>query len=343
MSTDEFFMSRAIEVARLADAAVFPNPYVGAVIVHQSKIIAEGYHQKFGNPHAEVHAVNQVKNPDILKECSIYVTLEPCAHHGKTPPCADLLVKHQFKRVVVGSVDPFAKVNGAGIERMKNAGIEVTVGVLKSQCDTLNKRFFTFHQKKRPYITLKWAESVDGYLAPKNQIQGERTKITGALSHLLVHQQRSNEHAILVGRKTVENDNPELNVRHLVAPSPIRFVIDPKLKLTEDYKIFQGGLPTHVLNLVEDSQKNNITFHKLTELSPASICEKLFELGILSVYIEGGAHTIQQFIHAGLWDQIYRFIGPTKLLSGIEAPKFEGVLIDKKSIEQDELQWIEPA
>lgn len=321
MTSDEHFMSHAIELAQLADSSVFPNPFVGAVIVYNEEIIASGFHQKHGEAHAEVIAVSQVSDKSILKDCTIYVTLEPCAHYGKTPPCADLLVKHHFKRVVIGSVDPFAQVNGAGIERLKNAGIEVEIGVLKEECDALNKRFFTFHQKKRPYITLKWAESQDGFIAPLYQEIGNRTKITGNLSHRLVHQQRSEEHAILVGRRTVEQDNPSLNVRHVDAPSPIRFVIDPQLQLHKNLNIFQDGAPTHVLNLIREEKQGTIHYHKMADLRPAAICDKLFELGIVSVYVEGGAFTIQEFIDAGLWDEAYRFVGEIKLKSGINPPK----------------------
>jgi len=336
MTSDELFMSHAIELAQLADASVFPNPFVGAVIVLNEEIIAAGFHQKYGEAHAEVNAVSQVSDKSMLKDCTIYVTLEPCAHYGKTPPCSDLLVKHQFKRVVIGSVDPFALVNGAGVERLKNAGIEVETGVLKNECDALNKRFFTFHQKKRPYITLKWAESQDGFVAPLNQEIGNRTKITGTLAHLLVHQQRSQEHAILVGRRTVEQDNPSLNVRHIDAPSPIRFVLDPQLQLHKNLNIFEDGAPTHVMNLIqEEEQQGAVHYHKMADLSPEAICDKLFELGILSVYVEGGVFTIQQFIDAGLWDEAFRFVGENNLGNGIIAPKVNGKLADRFVVERD--------
>lgn len=337
MTSDEIFMSRALALAQLADASVFPNPYVGAVIVHKDEIIAEGYHKKYGEAHAEVDAVNHISDKSILKNCTIYVTLEPCAHHGKTPPCADLLIKHQFKRVVIGSVDPFALVNGAGVERLKNAGIEVEIGVLKAECDALNKRFFYFHQKKRPYITLKWAESNDGFIAPPEQAIGQRTEITGALAHLLVHQQRSQEHAILAGRLTIEKDNPQLNVRHINAPSPKRFVLDANLKLGPNYQIFTDGGETHVLNCIKEATENNIQYHQLSQLTPASICAKLHELKILSVYIEGGATTLQHFIDAGLYDTVYRFVGANSLGEGIEAPKFSGELVDKMTVDGDEM------
>jgi len=229
-------------------------------------------------------------------------------------------------------------VNGAGVERLKYAGIEVEIGVLKDECDALNKRFFTFHQKKRPYITLKWAESQDGFVAPLNQEIGNRTKITGTLSHHLVHQQRSEEHAILVGRRTVEQDNPSLNVRGIDAPSPIRFVLDPQLQLHKNLNIFEDGAPTHVLNLIQEEQKGVIHYHKIAEMRPEAICDKLFELGNLSVYIEGGAFTIQQFIDARLWDEAFRFVGENNLGNGILAPKINGNLADRFVVERDMIE-----
>jgi diaminohydroxyphosphoribosylaminopyrimidine deaminase / 5-amino-6-(5-phosphoribosylamino)uracil reductase len=338
MTPDEIFMTRALALAQLADASVFPNPFVGAVIVHEGAIIAEGYHKKHGQAHAEVDAVNQVTDKSILQHCTIYVTLEPCAHHGLTPPCADLLVHHKFKRVVIGSVDPFALVNGAGVARLQAAGIEVEIGVLKAECDALNKRFFTFHQKKRPYITLKWAESKDGFIAPAEQTSGTRTRITGELAHLLVHQQRAQEHAILAGRLTIEKDNPHLNVRHIDAPSPKRFVLDANLKLGPSYHIFTDGGETHVLNCIKEATENQVHYHKLPQLTPATICAKLHELKILSVYIEGGATTLQHFIDAGLYDTVYRFVGGNKLGVGIEAPRFEGELVEIIKVDGDEME-----
>lgn len=341
MTQDEKFMQRAIELARLADSGVYPNPYVGAVITHDNNIIAEGFHQKYGDAHAEVNAVNQVLDKSMLKACTIYVTLEPCAHFGKTPPCANLLIEHQFKRVVVGSVDPFALVNGEGIQRLKNAGIDVQVGVLKNECDELNVRFFTFHQKKRPYITLKWAESEDGFIAPLEQNIGERLKITGKAAHKKVHVQRSKEHAILIGRTTAEKDNPSLNVRYVDGKNPIRVVIDAKLTLPQNLKIFNDNAITYVINLEKEENLGSVKRIQLEHITPSSICEKLFDLGIVSLYIEGGAATIQQFIDANLWDAANIFTGKIKLGQGIAAPKFNAesqfVFVSHEYLDQDEL------
>ncbi len=320
MTPDETYMSRALALAKMAGSHVFPNPFVGAVIVLNDEVIAEGYHQKFGEAHAEVHAVNQIQDKAILKNATIYVTLEPCAHHGKTPPCADLLVRHEFKRVVIGSVDPFALVNGAGIQRLQNAGIEVQVGVLQQQCDKINERFFTFHRLKRPFITLKWAESKDGFIAPKNQVRGQRIAITGHLAHQKVHWQRAHEHAILVGTNTALMDDPQLDVRLIQGLNPTRIVLDAELRLPKDLKIFQDGEPTIVLNTLKNAHEGPIHFIQLSEITVASICDALYNLGILSVYIEGGANTIQQFIDVDVWNRMYRFIGQQNLIDGVAAP-----------------------
>lgn len=338
MNKDEIFMQRAIELAQLADARIYPNPFVGAVIVHEEQIIAEGYHQKYGGAHAEVNAVNAILDKAVLKNSTIYVTLEPCAHHGKTPPCADLIIKHQFKRVVIGTKDPFALVNGAGIERLKNAEIEVCTGVLEEKCAALNKRFLTFHREKRPYIVLKWAESKDGFIAPENQQMGHALKITGELAHLRVHEQRAQEHAILVGRKTIALDNPKLNVRSINAPSPIRFIIDPDLRLGADFQIFNDGKTTHILNLQKEISDGQLVYHQLANMQVQTICKKLYDLGILSLYIEGGAFTIQEFINAELWDETYRFVGSIHLQTGLKAPNLNHSISKSYSFESDELQ-----
>jgi diaminohydroxyphosphoribosylaminopyrimidine deaminase/5-amino-6-(5-phosphoribosylamino)uracil reductase len=341
MTRDEKFMRRAIEVARLADSDVYPNPYVGCVITHDDKIIAEGFHRKYGEAHAEVNAVNEVSDKAVLKDCTIYVTLEPCAHHGKTPPCANLLIEHQFKRVVVGSIDPFALVNGEGIKRLRDAGIEVEVGVLKDECDALNVRFFTFHRKRRPFISLKWAESEDGFIAPSEQNFGERLRITGNAAHKKVHEQRSKEHAILIGRKTAVKDNPSLSVRYVKGKNPIRLVIDPKLRLPQHLKIFNDGAPTYVLNHEKDENFGPVRRIHIEHITPNSICKKLFEMGIISVYIEGGATTIQHFIDADLWDTANIFTGKIKLEHGIAAPRFKGDsqfdIVAREILDQDVL------
>ena len=344
MTRDEKYMQRAVDLAKLAGVNAAPNPMVGAVIVWKDNIIGEGYHQKFGEAHAEVNAVNAVQDKSLLAESTIYVTLEPCAHYGKTPPCADLLVTHQFKRVVIGTQDPFAKVNGAGINRLKEAGIQVDTGVLEKECKELNKRFFTFHEKKRPYIVLKWAESRDGFLDQEETDLHEIVWITGTLSKILTHTQRSQESAIMVGWKTIAADNATLTVREVDGKNPLRFIIDPQLKSPKDSTVFTDGLPTVVLNDLKSEQKGALTHVQLSPLNVYSICDYLHQTNILSVYVEGGSLTHQHLIDANLWDEIYRFIGPNNFNKGTKAPSIQATPINQRTIEQDELiHYINPS
>lgn len=336
MSTDQKYMQRALGLAKLGGAYTYPNPLVGAVIVHNDTIIGEGYHQVCGEAHAEVNAVNSVQDKSLLAESTIYVTLEPCSHYGKTPPCADLLVHHNFKRVVIATVDPFAQVNGAGISRLKNAGIEVETGILEEEARLQNRRFFTFHQKKRPYIVLKWAESQDGFM---DNTDPSRTVswITGPESKVLVHQQRSEEASILVGWKTIQNDNPSLTVRETSGKDPLRIIIDPHLKAAPDSLIYTDGKPVVILNEVKEEKAGAIHYYKVGSLSPTSVCEALYQLGQLSVYIEGGAYTLQSFIDSGLWDEAYQFIGPVKFGKGTIAPIIKKAPDTSQMINQDQL------
>jgi len=320
MTRDEKYMQRAVDLAKLAGVNAAPNPMVGAVIVWKDNIIGEGYHQKFGEAHAEVNAVNAVQDKSLLAESTIYVTLEPCAHYGKTPPCADLLVTHQFKRVVIGTQDPFAKVNGAGISRLKEAGIQVDTGVLEKECKELNKRFFTFHEKKRPYIVLKWAESRDGFLDPGETDSREIVWITCAQTKTVVHAQRAQESAIMTGWKTIDQDNPSLTVREIKGENPLRVIIDPSLNSPLDSTVYKDGNKTVVLNLKKEEIDKSVEYVKLESIDAKSIAAFLFERNILSVYIEGGRFTLQSFIDAGLWDEAYRFIGPFSFGNGTPAP-----------------------
>lgn len=320
MLVDEKFMQRGIELALLGQGNVAPNPLVGAVIVHQGKIIGEGYHKKYGEAHAEVNAVNSVLDISLLSEATIYVTLEPCAHVGKTSPCANLIVQHQFKRVVIGCVDSFSAVSGKGIERIRESGIDVTVGCLENECRQLNKHFFTFHEKNRPFVFLKWAQTLDGKIDNGNHNQNV-TRISSEESKTLVHQWRNNHQAILVGRKTVENDNPSLTVRAVFGKNPIRIVLDPKANLALDYNIFNNEARTFVLNLLKNKTIDNVEYIKLNNLSPISILEKLTELNIISVLIEGGAQTLQSFIDANLWDEAAILQGNVSFEEGTYAAK----------------------
>lgn len=321
MQSDEIYMQRCIDLALLAGVEAAPNPMVGAVIVFEGKIIGEGFHQKCGEAHAEVNAIRQVKQKEILKESTIYVTLEPCAHHGKTPPCSDLIVEHRFKRVVIGTTDLFHEVAGKGIEKLQNAGIEVTVGVLEKSCLQLNKRFFTYHKKQRPYVILKWAETKDGF------IDSNRTEETRKINWIsapeiqsLVHQWRSEEQAILVGWKTIENDNPSLTVREVTGKNPLRVVIDGNLKMSENSTIFSDEIPTLVLNKMKSDKSGSVEFVKLEKIDTEHILAALYERNILSVFVEGGSRTLQHFIVDNCWDEARVIVGQTEFKSGVKAP-----------------------
>jgi diaminohydroxyphosphoribosylaminopyrimidine deaminase/5-amino-6-(5-phosphoribosylamino)uracil reductase len=329
MPQHEIYMRRCLELAGLGIGNVSPNPMVGAVIVHNDKIIGEGYHQKYGEAHAEVNAVNQVISKfdnyaELLKRSTIYVSLEPCAHYGKTPPCADLIIKHQIPNVVVGCRDPFDQVNGKGIEKLQAAGIEVITGILEEECRWLNRRFFTRVQKHRPYIMLKWAQTEDGFFAPDDNSQ---LWITGVESRKLVHQWRGEEDAILVGTNTAAIDNPQLNVRYGNGTSPKRVIIDRKLKLNQSLNIFDQSVETFIFNEVKtefDGKNKYIALEDFGRYVPEYILYQLYLQDIQSVIIEGGAHTLNAFIKAGLWDEARIFTGATILNSGIKAPQIKG-------------------
>lgn len=341
MFSDEQFMRRAIDLANLGTSRVFPNPKVGAVIVHENKIIGEGYHQQYGEAHAEVNAVNSVKHPELLKESTIYVTLEPCAHFGKTPPCALLLKEKQFKRVVIGTIDPFAKVAGKGLEILQDAGIECVTNVLKDACDAVNKRFFTFHQQQRPYIILKWAQTMDGFIdALRSEHEtGVMRAVSAPETQVLVHQWRSEEAAILVGWKTVLNDNPSLTVRAVHGKNPLRIIIDPQLKAPQHATVFNDGQPTIVLNSIIDKEEGDVRFIKMEDLSPAAQLKKLHELQILSVFIEGGRFTHQQYIDSGLWDEARVIVGQTTFESGTKAPELPFIPHTTKRFSSDTVHY----
>ena len=329
MPNHQIYMRRCLELAAMGMGSVSPNPMVGAVIVHNGKVIGEGYHQKYGGAHAEVNAVNQVIDQfsnyaQLLRQSIIYVSLEPCAHYGKTPPCADLIIKHQIPTVIVGCRDPFDQVNGKGIEKLEAAGVEVVTGVLEEECKWLNRRFFTRVQKHRPYIILKWAQTADGFFAPAN---GSQLWITGAESKKLVHQWRGQEDAILVGTNTAAIDDPQLNVRYGGGRSPKRVVIDRELKLNKSLNIFDQSVETLVFNGLKtdiDGKNKYIALEDFSRYVPQYILYQLYLQDIQSVIIEGGAHTLHTFIQAGLWDEARIFTGEITLNMGIKAPYING-------------------
>lgn len=342
----EFYMQRCIDLALMGAGKVSPNPMVGCVVVHENKIIGEGYHQRFGESHAEVNAINDVfakhgeEAGQLLKNATAYVTLEPCAHFGKTPPCADLLVKHQLKRVVIGNTDPFDGVNGKGIEKLKNAGIEVISGVLDKKCAAVNRRFFTRIKEHRPYFILKWAQTANGFFAPKNQSQ---QWISGPQAKILTHQWRSEEDAILVGKNTVLADNPQLNTREVEGKNPIRIVIDKNLSIPLDHHIFNNAAKTIILNEVKTDVVNNIHYVQMEDMHfylPQKIAYQLYLMDIQSVIIEGGANILQQFIAANLWDEARIFTSTTKWEDGLKAPQITGEIIEETAIGNDELKII---
>jgi len=323
---DKKYMQRCIELAKQGLGSAAPNPLVGSVIVYKGKIIGEGYHKKCGEAHAEVNAINSVKNKLLLSKSTIYVNLEPCSHHGRTPPCADLIVANKIPRVVIACIDSFAKVAGKGIERLKKAGCNVTVGVLEKESIELNRRFFTFHSKKRPYIILKWAESKDGFI-DKNRKPNEPIKpiwITNKLSKKIVHKWRTEETAFMLATNTVLLDNPQLTVREWNGRNPIRIVIDKKLNLKKSLKIFDKSAITYVFNTQKNEVVNNIHFVKvnLDNNSLTEIMNFLFKNEIQSIVVEGGRKLLNSFIKNNLWDEARVFIGDKIFNNGIKAPDF---------------------
>ena len=323
---DEKYMRRAIQLALNGLSGAAPNPMVGAVVVHDGKIIGEGYHRKCGGPHAEVNAIRSVRQPELLCESTIYVSLEPCAHYGKTPPCADLIIEKRIPRVVIGCRDPFAKVDGLGIKKLQDAGCEVVVGVLEAECLALNRRFVTFHTARRPFITLKWAQSADGFMGGECRVQGVECRAEGEcraqsvecraevecravvfstpLTQTLVHRLRAHCDAILVGGGTALSDDPSLTVRQWAGRNPLRVVIDTHGNLPADLRLFNDEAETLVWN----------------DWNLDALMETLHRRGVQTLLVEGGAHVLERFLEAGLWDEIRRETAPLRLGKDVQAP-----------------------
>ena len=319
-------MSRCIQLAKNGLGTTYPNPLVGSVIVHKNTIIGEGWHYRSGLPHAEVNAINSVKNKSLLSDATIYVSLEPCSHFGKTPPCADLIIDSGIKKVVIGSLDPNPTVAGRGVKRLMEAGCDVVVGILAAECDNLNKRFFTFHTKKRPFIILKWAQTSDGFIAPdkaKRSEEPEPVWITNELSRQLVHKQRAIEHAILVGTRTVLDDDPSLTTRDWSGNSPIRIILDRDLSIRKIASVFNDEAEILVISEKTKGKSANISYAKanFSENMAQQICDILYVNNIQSVIIEGGAKTIQTFVDAQLWDEASVYVGNITFGSGLKAPR----------------------
>lgn len=333
-------MQRCLDLARNGLGSVAPNPMVGSVIVHQRKIIGGGWHRNYGEAHAEVNAIHSVKDKSLLSESTIYVSLEPCAHFGKTPPCADLIVKHHIPKVVIGCKDIFAKVNGQGIERLKDSGAQVKVGVLEKECLDLNKRFFTFHSKKRPFIILKWAQSKDGFLDKgRSDMDTGPNWITGKEAQILVHKWRSEEDAILVGTRTALIDNPSLTTRKYHGKNPTRFVIDKDLKIPYEANLFDESVPTVVFTQKDQIKSKNLKFQALNfdDTLIDQILNYAYQQSIQSIIIEGGADVLNQFIQSNQWDEARVFIGEPDFNKGLPAPKISIAPVSRLSIGQDQL------
>lgn len=322
MPSHEYYMYRALFLASKGLSAAMPNPSVGAVIVHKDTIIGEGYTSPFGGPHAEVNAINSVSNKNLLAESTLYVTLEPCSHYGKTPPCSDLIIENRIPHVVIGCIDPFKEVAGKGIAKLRKAGITVTEGILEDQCKESHKRFFTYHQKKRPYIILKWAQTADGFIAPSKRDGQKPVWLSNAYSRQLTHKWRSEEAAILTGTRTVLDDNPSLTTRDYFGKNPVRMYLDAEHKVPATSAIVGPDARTICLcrqipeNPIPDVAYKVIDFGILT----TEICRVCYEERLQSIIIEGGSYTLQQFIDSGYWDEARVFETKVVLGSGIAAP-----------------------
>jgi len=335
MNTDEKYMRRCLELAGLASGNTAPNPLVGAVVVHRGRIIGEGYHQVYGQAHAEANAIEAVEDPALLKESTMYVNLEPCAHHGNTPPCASLIVRMGIPRVVIGTVDSSSRVSGKGIHILKEGGCEVKTGVLEEASRDMNRRFFTYHEKQRPYVILKWAQTADGYIDRDRRKDDpiQPSWITNEVARHLVHKWRSEEQAILVGSNTALKDNPGLNVREWHGREPLRIVIDRYLEIDERYKLISDSLP---LVLFTDKRSDPARARELERYDVEvvrldfkdsvirQIYEFLYNRKILSLFVEGGSYTLHQLLQTDLWDEARIFTGSRLFHSGVKAPPFPG-------------------
>ncbi len=334
-------MHRCLQLAQMAEGNTYPNPMVGSVIVHKGKIIGEGYHCKAGEGHAEVNAVASVQNKDLLKESTLYVNLEPCAHYGKTPPCSKLIIDVQIPHVVIGCIDDYSEVAGKGVKMMEEAGVKVEHGILGKESRELNRRFFTFHNKKRPYVILKWAQTLDGFIDidRDSHLYGQPTWITNDWARRAVHKQRSTEQAILVGRQTALKDNPSLTLRDWSGHQLLRLVIDQQCKLPAEIKLLDGTSKTLVYNSLKSVSQKNVEYVQLDFSKDLLIqlLDDLHERGIQSVVVEGGKTTLNAFIEANLWDEAYKYIGERSFGSGIEAPLLKGEFCEKQEFNDSSL------
>ena len=329
MTNHETYIKRCLFIAKLGLGKTRPNPMVGCVIVYKNKIIGEGFTCPYGGNHAEVNAIKSVRDTSKLKASTLYVTLEPCSHYGKTPPCSDLIVENKIPNVVIGCLDVNEKVAGKGVAKLKESGCNVIVGILEKECKNHHKRFFTFHIKKRPYIILKWAETLDGFIAPESKSERKPIWITNELSRQLVHKWRTEEQAILVGKNTVIQDNPSLTARDWTGENPVRIVLDPDESLSKNLNVFNNEAKTFVISGKDIDYSNEVA---------EQISDFLFKKNINSVIIEGGSQTLQTFLNSNLWDEARVFIGQKEFKKGIKAPEFKGTLLSEHILNFDILK-----
>jgi diaminohydroxyphosphoribosylaminopyrimidine deaminase/5-amino-6-(5-phosphoribosylamino)uracil reductase len=341
-NTEDKFMKRCLELAAGAEGMTYPNPLVGSVVVRDGKIIGEGYHIKSGMPHAEVNAINSVSDKSLLSESTLYVSLEPCSHTGKTSPCTDFIISNKISCVIVGTTDTSDKVSGKGIAQLKAAGIEVITGVLETDCRRINRRFFTFHEKKRPYITLKWAQSADGFIDTerKGEESAEPNWITGPSERVLVHKWRSSEQSILVGAATIRNDNPHLNIRYWSGKDPIRIILSRSGDL--NYYLSENETNGTIIVFTSNSEMFSGKAKRilLKENSPSflQVIEYLYDAGIQSLFIEGGEEVLTHFISNGMWDEARVFTGMVDFKSGVKSPSISGRVSSVESFEKSRLK-----
>ena len=325
MTIDEKYMRRALQLARQGECHTSPNPMVGAVIVGpDGTIIGEGWHRKCGEGHAEVNAVASAKDANLLKDSTLYVTLEPCSHYGKTPPCARLIIERGIPRVVVGCLDPFVKVAGRGVAMLREAGVEVTVGMLEQQCRSLNRRFMTAHEAGRPWVQLKWAQTADGYIALPPDAGENPLHMSTPVTMCLMHRQRALCDAIVVGAATARIDNPSLTTRRWPGQSPLRVVLSRSLSLDGNLNLLTDGLPTVVYNSIKNEVCGPVEYVKMDTTDSRSWLEDLYRRGVTSVMVEGGSQVLQQIIDSGLWDEARIEESPRRVEQGVQAPSIDG-------------------
>ncbi len=341
MSNHETYMKRCLDLAVKGLGQVAPNPMVGCVIGCDGEIIGEGYHEQYGQAHAEVNAINAVQNKELLKRSTLYVNLEPCSHFGKTPPCADLIVEHKIPNVVIGAIDTNSLVSGKGIEKLAKAGIDVKVGILEEECKQLNKRFYTYHEKKRPYVILKWAQTADGFIDAKRNEENtsKPIQISNSDSKKLLHLWRSQEQAIMIGTNTALLDNPQLTVREVKGKNPLRITVDKWLRIPKQFNLFDKSTPTLIFTSVNEPSQNNLEFVKIDfeKAVIPQVLEELYKRNIQSLIIEGGENILNSFIDAGLWDSARVFISEKTLGKGVNAPVMKQQPVIKENISGDKL------